>query len=154
MSLFEILCSVLTEDGWDYETDVKNQIVRLEIRGVNTSFYSFLIVDDEQESLLCNTHIKLRIPSDKHLEVCEFMNRVNYELANGNFEMDMEDGEIRFRTYLDLSGADPSKEQILNLIWNAVQSFDNYYPGLTEIIDHDLTPEESIRFCDNQAANG
>ncbi|MHB1404146.1 MAG: YbjN domain-containing protein [Desulfitobacteriaceae bacterium] len=149
MSLFEMLGIVLNEDGWNCETDAKNQIVRLEIRGVNAAFYAFIIVDDEQESLLCNTHIKLRVPAAKHLEVCEFMNRVNYELANGNFEMDMEDGEIRFRTYLDLSGAEPSKEQILNLIWNGVQSFDNYYPGLLKIIHNGFTAEEAIRFCEN-----
>ena len=150
VSLFRLLCKVLSDNGWDYVYNEKNEIVRLEIRGVNTTFYSFLIVDEEQESLLCNTHIKQRIPPAKHLEVCELMNRINYELANGNFEMDLEDGEIRFRTFLDLANAEPSKEQILNLIWNGVQSFDTYYPGLMKLVYGGLSPAEAVRYCDRE----
>lgn len=147
MSLFDVLCTTLTKDGWEFSYDGKNEIVRLEIRGVNTNFYSFLIVDEEQESLLCNTHINQKIPYPKRTEVCEFINRVNYELANGNFEMDMDDGEIRYRTYLDLAGSDASKEQILNLIWNGAQSFDNYYPGLVQLVFGECTAEEAAAFC-------
>jgi len=153
VSLFDVLCTTLTKDGWEFAYDRKNEIVRLEIRGSNTNFYSFLIVDEDQESLLCNTHINQKIPYAKRLEVCEFMNRVNYELANGNFEMDMDAGEIRYRTCLDLAGSDASKEQILNLIWNGAQGFDNYYPGLIQLVFGEYTPEEAISFCTAEEDN-
>lgn len=150
MSLFDVLCTTLTKDGWEFTYDEKNEIVRLDIRGVNSDFYSFLIVDEEQESLLCNTHINQKIPFAKRIAVCEFMNRINYELASGNFEMDMDDGEIRYRTYLDLAGSEASKEQILNLIWNGAQSFDSYYPGFIQLIHGEYTPEEAAAFCSSE----
>lgn len=146
-SLFEILCQILKEEGWKYECDTKNEIVRLEIHGTNSDYTSFIIVDEEQESLLCNTHIRQKIPYSKRLELCNFMNRVNYELAIGNFEMDMDDGEIRFRTYLDSANAEPTKEQLLNLIWNGAQAFDTYYPGLLKIITTDFSSEEALELC-------
>lgn len=147
MSLFNILCSVLSRDGWEFIIDEKNEIIRTEICGVNTRFQSFIMVDEEQESLLCNTYINVRIPYTKRIETCEFMNRVNYELAYGNFEMDMDDGKIRYRTYVDLAGAEPSKEQILNFIWNGAQIFDTYYPGLTQLIEGNCTAEEALAMC-------
>lgn len=147
MSLFRVLYDILNQDGWEFDFDDKNEIIRFEIRGVNANFYAFLIVDEEQESLLCNTHINQKIPHLKRLAVCEFMSRVNYELANGNFEMDMDDGEIRYRTFLDLADAEPSKEQVLNLIWNGVQGFDMYYPGLMKIVYGHLSAEEAVVFC-------
>lgn len=150
MSLFRLLYDILIQDGWEFDFDQKNEIIRLEVRGIHTSFYSFLLVDEEQESLLCNTHINQKIPAYKRLEVCDFMSRVNYELANGNFEMDMDNGEIRFRTYLDLADAEPSKEQILNIVWNSVLGFDTYYPGLMKLVYGDYSAEDAAALCVEQ----
>lgn len=147
MTLFQILYQTLSENGWEFDFDDKNEIFRLEIRGVNSDFHCFIIVDEEQESLLCNTHINQKIPFPKRLEICNYINRVNYELANGNFEMDMDDGEIRFRTFLDLENTEPSHEQLMNLIWNGSQSFDTYFPGVAKIVSEDFTAEEAIAFC-------
>ncbi|MEA4901088.1 YbjN domain-containing protein [Desulfitobacterium sp.] len=147
MTLFQILFETLNDNGWEFVYDDKNEIFRLEIRGVNSDYHCFIIVDEEQESLLCNTHINEKVPFPKRLEICNFINRVNYELANGNFEMDMDDGEIRFRTFLDLENTEPSQEQLMNLIWNGSQSFDTYYPGIIKIICDGMTAEEAMAMC-------
>lgn len=147
MTLFQILHDTLIENGWEFDDDDKNEIFRLKIRGVNSDFKCFIIVDEDQESLLCNTQIKRKIPFPKRLEICNFMNRVNYELANGNFEMDMDDGDLRFRTFLDLANTEPSKEQLMNLIWNGSQCFDTYYPGFEKIVLEDFSTEEAMILC-------
>ncbi|ACL21274.1 hypothetical protein DesLBE_0070 [Desulfitobacterium sp. LBE] len=147
MTLYEVLYNTLKKDCWKFDYDQKNELFRLEIRGINCDFVSFIIVDEEQESLLCNTHIKQKIPFAKRVEVCNFMNRINYELAIGNFEMDMDDGEIRFRTYLDSANSEPSQEQLINLIWNGAQTFDTYYPGFIKIVSEDYSAEEAVRVC-------
>ena len=150
MSLFRVLYEILKQNGWEFDFDIKNEIIKLEVRGVNTNFHSFLLVDEEQESLLCNTHINQKIPHSKRLEVCDFMSRVNYELANGNFEMDMDNGEIRYRTFLDLADAEPSKDQVLNIVWNGVLGFDTYYPGLMRLVYGNCSAEEAAAFCSEE----
>jgi len=147
MMLFQVLYDTLKQDGWEFNYDDKNELFRMEIRGINSEFICFIIVDEEQESLLCNTHIAQKIPFAKRLEVCNFMNRINYELAIGNFEMDMDDGEIRFRTYLDLANSEPSREQLVNLIWNGAQTFDTYYPGFHKILHENYLAEEAVVIC-------
>lgn len=150
MSLFQVLFDILRQDDWKFDFDKKNEIFKLGISGVNTNFHVFLLVDEEQESLLCNTHIKQKIPHSKRLEVCDFMNRINYELANGNFEMDMDNGEIRFRTFLDLADAEPSEDQIHNIVWNGIQGFDTYYPGLMKLVYWDYSAEEAMACCTDE----
>ena len=147
MSLFQVLYDILLEDGWEFDYDFKNEIIKLEVHGINTNFFVFFLVDEKQESLLCNTHISQKMPYFKRLEVCDFMSRVNYELVNGNFEMDMDNGEIRYRTFLDLADTEPSKDQILNIVWNGVQAFDTYYPGLMKLVYGDYSPEEAMACC-------
>ncbi|MDP4160314.1 MAG: YbjN domain-containing protein [Bacillota bacterium] len=150
MSLFRVLYEILKDNGWEFDFDNRNEIIKLEIRGVNANFHSFLLVDEEQESLLCNTHINQKIPHSTRLEVCDFMSRVNYELANGNFEMDMDNGEIRYRTFLDLADAEPSKDQILNIVWNGVLGFDTYYPGLMKLVYGDCSAEDAAAYCSEE----
>jgi len=147
MPLFRMLYEILNQNGWDFDFDNKNEIIKLDINGVNTNFHVFLLVDEEQESLLCNTHIDQKIPHSKRLEVCDFMSRVNYELANGNFEMDMDNGEIRYRTFLDLADTVPSKDQVLNMFWNGVLGFDTFYPGLMKLVYGRCSAEEAASFC-------
>ncbi|MCB8815080.1 YbjN domain-containing protein [Desulfosporosinus shakirovi] len=150
MSLFRVLYEILSQNGWEFDFDNKNGIIKLEISGINTDFHAFLFVDEEQESLLCNTHIDQKIPSSKRLEVCDYMSRVNYELINGNFEMDMDNGEIRYRTFLDLADARPSQDQVLNIVWNGVLGFDTYYPGLMKLVYGDYSAEEAAAFCSDE----
>ncbi len=147
MSLFQLLYDILIQNDWEFESDDKNEVIKLKIQGINANFHSCLLVDEKQESLLCNTYIKHKIPFSKRLEVCDFMCRVNYEFAIGNFEMDMENGEIRYRTYLDLANAEPSREQVVNIVWNGVLGFDTYYPGLMRLVYEDYSAEEAAAFC-------
>ena len=147
MSLFQVLYKILSQNGWEFDFDDKNGIIKLDIRGISTNFHAFLLIDEEQESLLCNTHINQRIPYSKRLEVCDFMSRINYELVNGNFEMDLDNGEIRYRTFLDLADAEPSQDQVLNIVWNGVLGFDTYYPGLMKLVYGNLSAEEAAAYC-------
>jgi len=42
--------------------------------------------------------------SSKRGAVAEFINRANYGIIIGNFEMDFADGEIRYKTSIDVQG--------------------------------------------------
>lgn len=147
MSLFQKLFEILCQEDWKFDFDKKNEIIKLEIPGINTRFHVFLLVDEKQESLLCNTYIKQKVPHSKRLEVCDFMNRANYELANGNFEMDIDNGEIRYRTFLDLADTEPSKDQIQNIVWTGIHGFDSYYRGLIKLVYWDYSAEDAMAYC-------
>ena len=40
------------------------------------------------------THVR----EDKRDVVCRYITRANYGLRNGNLEMDLDDGEVRYKT--------------------------------------------------------
>ena len=50
--------------------------------------------------LICIARLPLYIPDARRLEVAEYLHRVNFGLLLGNFEMDYDEGEVRFRTTL------------------------------------------------------
>jgi hypothetical protein len=46
-----------------------------------------------------------------------------------------------------LANAEPSREQLVNLIWNGAQTFDTYYPGFLKILIDDYSAEDAVAIC-------
>jgi hypothetical protein len=63
----------------------------------------------------------------------------------GNFELDFADGEIRYKTSIDVKGDILSFELIKQLVYANVTMMDEYLPGIMSVIDNDVSPEDAIR---------
>ena len=75
----------------------------------------------------------------------EFLTRANYNLPVGNFEFDMDNGEIRFKTSINLGGAGLSAELFDQLVTANVAVVDQYLPGLARVIDDEMSPDAAIQ---------
>lgn len=71
--------------------------------------------------------------------MAEFICRANYGLKNGNFELDMRDGEIRYKSFVDCEGLTPTTEMVRNSIHCPAAMFDRYGDGIVDIIS--VTPQ-------------
>ena len=68
--------------------------------GVARTWKFYAQVVDEQDLILLYSVCPLRVPAERRPEVSQFLTGANYGLAAGNFELDFEDGEIRYKTVL------------------------------------------------------
>ena len=66
--------------------------------------------------------------------MAEFITRVNYGMVLGNFEMDYDDGEIRFKTSIDLEGAMLTDDLVKPLVYANCLMMDKYLPGIMQVI--------------------
>ena len=66
----------------------------------------------------------------KRPEAAEFVARANYGMRIGNFELDMEDGEVRFKVSVDIEGSQLTSVMVRNMIACAITCSDRYYPGI------------------------
>ena len=79
-----------------------------------------------------------------------FITRANYGMTCGNFEMDMRDGEIRFKCYVSCEGnAVPTKEIIRESIYIPAKMYDRYAPGILGIVFQEKDPETMIAECED-----
>src|SRR5688500_12466181 len=53
--------------------------------------------------LHCYSVLPTIVPQEKQREVMEYLTRANYGLSIGNFEMDLRDGEIRYKSSVDMA---------------------------------------------------
>jgi hypothetical protein len=70
----------------------------------------------------------------------------------GNFEFDFSDGEIRFKTSLDINSSNLDVAVIGQLIYTNLFNVDKYLPGITQILDSDISPEEAIATIESEDA--
>ena len=82
---------------------------------------------------------------EKRLAVAEFLTRANYGLALGNFELDMEDGEINFKTILQAPLTVLSTTLLRPYLLVGVETINHYLPGLKRVLSGQETPAAAIK---------
>ena len=93
----------------------------------------------------------LRADSESKLSIAamaEFICRANYGLRNGNFELDCNDGEIRYKIYVNCSEVMPSREIVRTSILIPAMMFERYSPGILDLIFTDAQPIDAIKKCE------
>jgi hypothetical protein len=76
--------------------------------------------------------------------VAELLTRLNFGLTIGNFELDFDDGEVRYRSSVDVEGTELTSELIKPLAAAAVLNMDYYLPGIRAVATGDATPLEAF----------
>ena len=87
--------------------------------------------------------------SEMMQKMAEFVCRANYGLRNGNFELDVRDGELRYKSFVDCEDTVPTMSMIHNSIYCPAGMFKRYSPGILDIIFGDTTAEEAVARCEN-----
>jgi hypothetical protein len=81
--------------------------------------------------------------------VADFLTRANYGLIVGNFEMDLNDGEVRYKTSIDVEGDELTPALLRNLAYTNVKTMDRYLPGLMSVMYGALTSEQAIHMVED-----
>ncbi|NES98667.1 MAG: YbjN domain-containing protein [Desertifilum sp. SIO1I2] len=90
---------------------------------------------------------------DHHLEIAEFITRVNYGLSIGNFEFDFSDGEIRFKTSIDITEDGFGLATIERLVYTNVLMMDRYFLGLMDVFIGKKLPVQAINTVEGSCEN-
>ena len=80
------------------------------------------------------------------------INRLNYEAALGNFEMDVEDGEVRFRTSIEAREAPVSRQLLTPIVYENLATADRYLPAFEQVIEGSASPADAIAAAEADGA--
>lgn len=88
---------------------------------------------DAQLAVYCvSTYV---VPVERRAAVMELLTRANFGLRLGCFELDLDDGELRFRCSVDFEGTEPSVVMAKALVHTTVATMGRYAPALVDVID-------------------
>lgn len=97
------------------------------------------------ERFLVYALLSNRAPRAKLSAVSEFLNRANFGLINGNFELNYSTGEVRYKSFVNAKEINVSSAIIRDSILVPVMMFSKYGDGLLNVMTSKNTPESIIR---------
>lgn len=136
-----------TEDGWSFEQMPERPILRLPFQGKGGRWncYAQVRVTKDVEQVLFYSVLPLNVPVEKRAAIAEFITRANYGMALGNFELDYNDGEVRYKTSVDVTDQDINSGLLRPLIYTNVLMMDKYMSGLIAVVYADVSPAEAVK---------
>lgn len=140
--ILEAATQFFTADEWQFEAHPDRPILRLPFAGKNGRWMCF--AQERNNQLLFYSVAGVNAPEDKRLAVSEFITRANYGMAMGNFEMDFSDGEIRYKTMVDVDEGALTSNLMKPLVYVNCLMMDKYLPGLLEVIYGNQSPKEAV----------
>lgn len=144
----------LTADGQDYgvQAEPDYTLVRFIAEGRESKqLHTTVICRESAEIISIYTRYgyDADVPANRRAEVAEFTARANYGLVIGNFEFDIDSGHVRYKTSVDLEGAEIEPVVFKNLVYSNLTTADRYYPGLMKVLwGEDLSPKEAIEIVE------
>ena len=142
-SLFAAVNNFLEEDGWNYESFHDDGVMRALFSSGDQEWELLALVREEMEQIVFYSHVtNSSTPSERRIEMCDLLNRLNNRTIYGAFEMDVETGETMFRTALDVQDVVPSPELIRNSLYTNLGTMERYHGAIVALmIDENVTAE-------------
>lgn len=101
-------------------------------------------INSELQACLFRATLTLPIDTDKRDRVMEFMTRVNYELAVGSWCMDVDSGEVRWKSGFFFGDA-PSASLMHKLLASSQALIYRYVFGIVALVAGKSVPEAMLQ---------
>ena len=150
--ILDTAISFFREDGWSFTQLEEQPILKLGFQGESGQWSCYAQAREEQAQLLFYSICPVKAPEDRRAAVAEFLTRANYGLFIGNFELDFGDGEIRYKTSLDVEGDRLSPALVKPLVYANVLMMDRYLPGMMTVIYGHVAPAEAVTSVEGTAS--
>jgi hypothetical protein len=148
-SIFQAMVNFFKEYDLSFQEIEENQALALGFEGKNGKYKSLAIAREEEHQMIFYSVCPLNATKSKLQAIAEFIIKANYGMIIGNFELDFNDGEIRYKTSIDVEGEKLTSVLIKQLVFTNVAMMDKYLPAIRSIIEDNLSPDEAIALVEN-----
>lgn len=142
--IFDAFVRFFQEDNWHFEQLPGKPILKLGFRGDNGSWKCYAQAREAQHQFVFYSILDVNVPPKRRQAMAEFLTRANYGLVIGNFEMDFNDGEVRYKTSIDVEGDRLTSALIKQMVYINVLMMDRYLPGIMSVVFGNADPAQAI----------
>lgn len=127
-----------------FEIDRKKEIVYFGITG-DKAKWRCLGCADEAGGFVLLSLIPLMAPEPRRSACAELLVRINWRIGLGHFDMDFNDGELRFMSTVPLGEDDGLSEEVIGRVICGHQTLvDAFIPAISAVLFADVAPEKAI----------
>ena len=127
---------LLDERGWAYEAG-PGHVLRFVFAGSDESWQCFIDLQEDAQRVVIYSVCPFNVPEELRRRMAEFLTRANYGLVIGNFELDLDDGEVRYKTSIDYTGAELTEQLLARALLANLHTMDGHLGAIVAIMDRD-----------------
>lgn len=142
-TISEAMRTFFEEESWPF-TEVDATTLRLGFQGENGQWACYAQALEDFDQFAFFSMYPAAIDEEQRVAVALFLTRANYRMTIGNFEMNVDTGEIRFKTSIDVEDDRISSALIRSLVYANVFAMDRYLPGIAHVAAGTASPAEAI----------
>ncbi len=139
----------LDENDMNYQLISKDghRIFKMQFGGRNGTMNC--IIDVKQDVVLVMAVCNVNTPPNKRLSMSELITRINSKMLLGNFDMDFEDGEVRYNLSWHYDSSLPVSSSVIERnIMTCVAMLDKHYPAIMNVNYTNKTPVLALQEVD------
>lgn len=132
--LFDRVAGYLDSTDWHYDSvhDKNYFDLRARIRDTHVRVILDVFETEEWQRVLSLAIYPVFVPEARRQATLEAINRINFQMIYGSFEMDMEDGQVRVRTIVEAERdlPDPMIERAMH---SSIETSNRYFAPLMAV---------------------
>jgi len=129
---------------WEYHQFGERPVIHLYLSGDNARWLGVAVAREEEDTVAFLSIFPSKAPPNRRAACAELITRLNYGLKYGSFQMDFEDGEIRFFSSLFAPADETTPEQIEKLVFFNLFSMDHSYDAIMKVIHGGMSPKRVL----------
>ena len=142
--IFNVIVSMLQINNLQFAKAEDATILWFRVKGSNGEWTCYAYSKEIERQLVLYSVFPYKIKLYKLPAVAEFIARVNYDMMIGNFELNFDTGEVRYKTSVDLGIHIFEHTMLQSLMEANFACMDTYFEGLMKIIYSNISPQEVV----------
>ncbi|GAB4327757.1 MAG: hypothetical protein Kow0010_11380 [Dehalococcoidia bacterium] len=149
LDMITVVLEWLREHNFTWEETGDDEVVHTTVAGDNGSWSCYILCREAAGRCIVYARPDWETPEPHRAAMAELLTRINFGLPLGNFEMDLSDGEVRFKTSVDVSGDRLSTALFEALFETNAAAMDIYLPALEAVRDGRMSPADAVAMVED-----
>ena len=145
---YEKLMQHLDSQNIDYWARSEDRSICTDLRGEVGRYRVYAVVDVDDSLFQVFGYSPVCVPKGSRPAIAEMLARANCGLKVGKFEMDYDEGELRFQAAQILPDDNLEDETIQRLIGTTMAMLNTYLPAVLSVIYGNELPKDAVRHAD------
>lgn len=147
--VFDAMKSFFEADDWKFQAIEGEPALRMAFAGDDGQWSCIARAREKEEQFIFYSYFPVRVSEELRLVMAEFITRANYGMIIGNFELDFSDGEVRYKTSIDVENAELTPALAKHIVYANVLTMDRYYKGLVAVAGGGMKAAEAIKLIES-----
>lgn len=134
MPLLDSVKAFFREENWMVQSMGDGSLLGTTYQGNNGTWKVLAQIWQSHQQVAFYSICPIYIPPESRLAIAEFITRANHRLVLGNFDLDLEQGEVSFKTSVPVPQEDLSTALVRQLVFANVITMDEHLPSFSAVL--------------------